>query len=84
MAALAAALAAGLSACGRRTKEEMIERVRNVETRSQLESALGRPDDIRKLGPVEMWTYQASNGQVVFLVVRDQVTLQATGTRPRP
>jgi hypothetical protein len=29
---------------------------------------------------VEHWTYKASNGTVVFLIVGDKVTLQATGS----
>ena len=45
----------------------------------ELEQALGKPSDISKLGPVEQWTYKASNGTVVFLIVADKVTLQATG-----
>lgn len=66
-----------LSACGRRTKEELLQRARDVATRSELESALGRPDSIEKLGPVEVWTYRASNGELVFLIVGESVTLQA-------
>jgi hypothetical protein len=37
-----------------------------------------QPSDISKLGPVEQWTYKASNGDVVFLIVGDKVTMQAT------
>jgi len=44
-----------------------------------LERALGKPDDITKLGPVETWRYKASNGEVIFLIVGDDVTLQAAG-----
>jgi hypothetical protein len=28
---------------------------------------------------VEQWTYKASNGSVVFLIVGDKITLQAAG-----
>lgn len=69
-----------VTACGGRTKEDIIQKARNVSTRSELEKALGKPDDIGKLGPVEQWTYKASNGQVVFIIVGEQVTLQATGS----
>lgn len=68
-----------VTACGGRTKEEIVEKARDISTRTELENALGRPDDITKLGPVERWTYRASNGTVVFIVVGETVTLQAAG-----
>jgi len=67
-----------LAGCGGRTKEDIVTKARDVSTRSQLEQALGKPDDISKLGPMERWTYVASNGEVVFVVVGDTVTIQAT------
>jgi hypothetical protein len=84
---IAVAVVAGLTlvgGCGSRTKEAMVEKARNVSTRVELEKALGRPDDVTKLGPVETWTYRASNGQVVFLIVGDSVTLQAAGGETKP
>ena len=68
-----------LAGCGERTKEDIIEKARNVSTRNDLEKALGKPADIGKLGPIERWTYKASNGEVVFVIVGETVTLQATG-----
>jgi hypothetical protein len=80
MTVLVGVLAAGLlTGCGR-SKEDLIEKSRAVSTRAELEQALGKPSDISKLGPVEQWTYQASNGTVVFLIVGDKVTLQAAGS----
>jgi hypothetical protein len=78
----AALLVVGLwaGACGSPTKEDIIGKARNVSTRAELEKALGKPTDIGKLGPVETWTYKASNGEVVFLLIGDKVTLQATST----
>ena len=67
-----------LTACGGRTKEDIIQKARDVSTRADLERALGKPTDIAKLGPMERWTYKASNGEVVFLIIGDTVTLQAT------
>jgi len=72
---LAAALVGGCS----RSKEDLVEKSRSASTRAELERALGKPSDITKLGPVEQWTYKASNGSVVFLIVGDTVTLQAAG-----
>lgn len=73
-------LAAGLLVGCSRSKEDLIQKSRGVGTRAELEQALGKPSDISKLGPVEQWTYKASNGTVVFLIVGDKVTLQATGS----
>jgi hypothetical protein len=71
-------LAAGLLVGCSRSKEDLIQKSRDVGTRVELERALGKPSDISKLGPVEQWTYKASNGSVVFLIVGDKVTMQAT------
>lgn len=68
-----------LTACGGRTKEDMVQKARDVSTRADLERALGKPTDIAKVGPLERWTYKASNGEVVFLIIGDTVTLQTTG-----
>lgn len=73
---------AGLGTGCSRSKEDLVEKSRNVSTRAELERALGQPSDISKLGPVEQWTYKASNGTVVFLIVGDKVTLQAAGGAP--
>ena len=69
----------GLVACGRASKEEIVAKTRDISRRAELEWALGKPDDITKLGPVETWRYKASNGEVIFLIVGDDVTLQAAG-----
>ena len=76
VATLALLLLAGCS----RSKEDIVGKAREAKSRSDLERVLGKPDDIAKLGPVERWTYKASNGEVVFVVVGDTVTLQATGS----
>lgn len=68
-----------LTACGGGTKEDIIQKARGVSTRAELEKVLGTPTDIAKVGPVERWKYKASNGEVVFVIVGDKVTLQATG-----
>ena len=68
-----------LTACGPSSKEDMIAKAREVKTRAELERVLGKPDDVSKLGPLEKWTYKARNGQVVFVLVGDVVTLEAAG-----
>ena len=69
-----------LTSCGGSTKEDILAKAKNAATKSDLEKALGRPDDIAKLGPMEKWTYKASNGQVVFMIVGDRVAVEAAGS----
>jgi hypothetical protein len=71
-------MAVALVGCSR-TKEDLVRKAEGVKSRAELESKLGRADDISKLGPIEQWTYKASNGEVVFVIVGDTVTLQAAG-----
>jgi hypothetical protein len=73
------ALALLVTACGPSSKEDLVAKAREVKTRAELERALGKPDDVSKLGPLEKWTYKARNGQVVFVLVGDVVTLEAAG-----
>jgi hypothetical protein len=73
------ALALLVTACGPSSKEDMVAKAREVKTRAEFERALGKPDDVSKLGPLEKWTYKARNGQVVFVLVGDVVTLEAAG-----
>ena len=68
-----------LGGCGPSTKEDLLAKAKDVKTRAQLEKALGRADDVSKLGPVEKWTYKAKNGQVVFVLVGETVTIEAAG-----
>jgi Tfp pilus assembly protein PilP len=77
-----AVLLLALAGCGPSSKEDMLSQARDVKTRAELEKALGKPTDLSKLGPIETWTYKASNGTVVFLVVGDTVTMQASGPAP--
>jgi hypothetical protein len=73
------ATAALLAGCGPSSKEDIVAKARDAKTRAALEQALGKPDDIGKLGPVEKWTYKAKNGKVVFVLVGDTVTIEAAG-----
>jgi hypothetical protein len=66
-----------VTACRPASKEDIVAKTREVKTRAKLERALGKPDDVSKLGPLEKWTYKARNGQVVFVLVGDVVTLEA-------
>ena len=72
-----------LAGCGPSSKEDIVSKARGITTRAELEKALGKPSDISKLGPVEKWTYKASNGEVVYVIVGDAVTLEAAGDTPK-
>ena len=69
-----------VTSCGSPTKEDIVLRTKNVSTKAELEKTLGKPTDIAKLGPLEKWSYKASNGKVVFIIVGDKVTLETTGS----
>lgn len=76
-AVLAGFLTFSLAACGEPSKAKIVEDARGVETRTALLDALGEPDGISKLGPVEKWTYKASDGRVVFMITGDKVIVEA-------
>ena len=66
-----------LSACGDPSKGEILQKAEGAKTKKQLEAALGRPDDIEKLGPIAKWTYEASDGRVIYIIAGDTVALDA-------
>jgi hypothetical protein len=67
--------------CGPPTKHEIVKKAEGIETKQELEAALGAPDDIDKLGPIERWTYSASDGAVEYLITGDAVALESTKDR---
>jgi hypothetical protein len=78
-ALLAGALLA-FAACGEPTEQDILNKAEGVATKAELEAALGEPDDVSKLGPIEKWTYKASDGEVIFVITGDAVALEAAGT----
>ena len=79
-AALAACLPL-LAGCFEDSKEEILAKTERVGDKAGLKDALGDPDDISKLGPLEAWTYKASNGAVAFVLAGDTLTLRKTEER---
>jgi hypothetical protein len=77
---LVLSLALALNGCGAggMSKQDMVNKTSKVKTKQELESALGKPTNFNKLGPLETWTYQAKDGEVNFLITGDTVQLQAT------
>jgi hypothetical protein len=78
LATLSAAL--GLAAC-QPDKADILAKAETIETKDQLRAELGDPDDIGKLGPIETWTYEASDGSVSFVIAGNTVTLSSTGEK---
>lgn len=75
----AAALALLLTGCFQDSKDGLIQKAEGIETKQQLREALGDPDTVDKVGPVEKWTYKASDGTVIFPIVADRVGPSVTG-----
>lgn len=69
-----------LAACGDPSKGEIIKKAENASTKAELEKALGAPTEVDKVGPLEKWTYKASDGAVVFAIIGDTVTMKATSS----
>jgi hypothetical protein len=44
-----------------------------------LEATLGKPDQVDKLGPLEQWSYEASDGKLVFAIVAGRQVARLTG-----
>jgi hypothetical protein len=74
-----------VAGCQETTKDDILERSAGVKTTVELREAIGAPTDRDKLGPLETWTYEASDGSVTFLITGDTVQLQTTGPgKPDP
>lgn len=67
-----------LAACGDDTRAEIVNKGRDAGTRAELQALLGDPDKISKVGPIETWTFNASDGSVSYLLTGDIVTTSRT------
>jgi hypothetical protein len=70
-----------LAACFAPSKSDLIRKAEGASTRAELESRLGEPSEVSKLGPLETWTYVASDGAVTFVLTGDTVTFEMTEDR---
>ena len=68
-----------LAACGG-SKGDILKKAEGIRSKAALEKALGTPSEVNKVGPLEQWTYKASDGTVTFTIVGDQVALEHTGS----
>jgi hypothetical protein len=78
---IAALFAATLvvAACGEPTKKDILDKAAAIEGKAELQDALGEPDDVSKVGPIERWTYNAKDGKVTFLITGERVSFTAAG-----
>ena len=67
-----------LAGCFAPSKADLIKKAEGASNRDELESALGEPSDVSKYGPIEKWTYQASDGSVIFILAGDSITFEVT------
>jgi hypothetical protein len=65
------------------TKAEILKKTAGLKTKEELEKVLGAPAQLDKIGPLERWTYNASDGTVVFTIVAGRVALDETGDRKK-
>ncbi len=70
-----------LAGCLEPKKADLLEKAEGAQTKAQLRDRLGDPTDVAKLGPIETWTYNASDGTVSFLIAGDTVTISSTGEK---
>jgi hypothetical protein len=73
-------VAVAIVACEDR-KEDILAKSENAKTREQLREVIGDPDDVSKVGPIETWTYETSNGSVTFTLAGDTVMLKTAGRK---
>lgn len=67
-----------LAACFAPSKADLLKKAKGVASRAELEETLGEPSEVSKVGPIERWTYQASDGKVIFILAGDTVTFEVT------
>ena len=70
-----------LAACFAPSKADLIKKAEGATSRAELESRLGEPSEVSKLGSIERWTYVASDGALTFVLAGDTVALELTEDR---
>ena len=75
---LVAFAAVAVLGCGPPSQHDILKQAEGVETKQELEAKIGAPDEVDKLGPLEKWTYRASDGEVEFVITGDNVGLKST------
>ena len=83
LTALALAAALALGGCFEDSKAEIVKKAENATTKAELRAAIGEPKTLNKVGPLEEWVYDASDGVVRFPILGDRVGPVVTGDKAR-
>jgi len=75
---LVAIAAVAVLGCGPPSQHDILKKAEGLETKQELEAAIGAPAEVDKFGPLEKWTYRASDGEVEFVITGDKVALEST------
>jgi len=78
---LLALAAVAVMGCGPPSQHDILKKAEGIETKQELEAAIGAPDEVDKLGPLEKWTYRASDGEVEIVITGDDVGAKRTKDR---
>jgi hypothetical protein len=78
---LVAFAAVAVLGCGPPSQHEILKQTEGVETKQELEAKIGAPDEVDKFGPLEKWTYRASDGDVEFVITGDDIGSKRTKDR---
>ncbi len=70
-----------LTARGDPSKRSIIKKASYGSTNAELEDGPGDRTTVGQFGPIEKWTKEASDGDLIFVFTGDSVALQATGGR---
>lgn len=81
LAALALAATLALGGCFEDSKAEIVKKAENATTKAELRAAIGEPKTLNKVGPLEEWVYEASDGVVRFPILGDRVGPVVTGDK---
>ena len=78
LCSLALGLVMVLAGCGQGTKQDIMDKAKDVKTKEELEKVLGKPDRVNSIGLAERWTYKGSDGDVNFNIVGGKVMVTDT------
>ena len=83
LAALALAATLALGGCFEDSKAVIVKKAENATTKAELRAELGEPKTLNKVGPLEEWVYEASDGVVRFPILGDRVGPVVTGEKTK-
>ena len=58
-----------LSGCFDPSQDEILSKIQGAKSRTDIATALGKPNEVSSSGAMETWRYSASDGDVCFSAV---------------